>query len=196
MSLKPSAKLSFEEKKQAVRNFIVASYHNQIRIKTYHRLAKFLTDGRIKLLRSLKMSGKETIYSDYRTSVIRVDQWYTDDDAERYFEWLVAVINETEDVEEGVVKQAYNQLFRFLYVMRDDMERTKNVPLIAPYDWQDLFTSFDERLTNIQRIIDRGNKDTIEVLKSLLELMKKNKALLKTLCRDSEELFGKVKPDE
>jgi hypothetical protein len=196
VNLKPSAKLSFEEKKQAVRNFIVASYHNQIHIKTYHRLAKFLTDGRIKLLRPLKMSGKENIYNEYRTRVIRIDQWYTDDDAEKYFEWLVAVINETEDVEEGVVKQAYNQLFRFLYVMRDDMERTKNVPLITPYDWQELFTSFDERLTDIQRIIDRGNKDTVEVLKSLLELMKKNKALLETLYRDSEELFGKVKPDE
>lgn len=195
MNLQPSSNFSYEERKQAVRNFIVACYHNQVRIKTYHRLAGFLSGDRIKLLCPLDKSGKQN-HVDAYGRVTRTDRWYTDEDTEKYFEWLVAVVNETEDVKNDVVKQAYDQLFRFLYVMRDDMERDKNVQLVAPYNWQNLFISFNERLTDMQRIIDRGDKDTVEVLKSLLQLVKENKKLLKTLCIDSEELFGKATENE
>jgi len=147
----------------------------------------FLTEDRIKLLCKLKMSGFEKTYvsGNFRTEV-----WYTDGDAEKYFEWLVAVANETEDVDVAVVKQAYDQLFRFLYVMRDDIDRAKNVEFIAPYDWQNLFLSFDKDLVDIKNIVDRHDKSIVDVLKLLVELVEKNKTLLEKIVNENEELFG------
>jgi len=195
VNLKPSAKLSFEEKKQAVRNFIAESLNNQIRIKTYYRLTKFLNAGRVNFLSKVDMTGEYEKYDPIR-HVNKKFRCYSDWDAERYFEYLVSVVNETEEEKDEVVKEAYNQLFRFLYVMRDDMEREKNVQLIAPYDWQNLFLSFDERLTDIERKIDKGDKDIIDVLKSLLKLLEQNKTLLDSLCQGSEAFIKKVKRNE
>jgi hypothetical protein len=180
--------VSYEERKQAVRNFSASSYDNQVHIKSYHKLALFLDDQRIIPLCKLMKSEKESTVSDYG---VLTEHHYTDADAEKYFEWLVAVVNETEKVTDSVKKQAHDQLFRILYVMKEDIERDKNLQLIAPYNWQNLFMSFDDRLTEIQRIIDKGDKDTIEVLKSLLQLVTENKKLLKTLYKDSEKIFGR-----
>ncbi len=189
MNLRLSSKVSYEERKQAVRNFVVACYHNQIHIKTYHRLAKFLSEDRIKLLCSLNKSGELKHYSDYGTRLIRTDRWYTDEDAEKYFEWLIAVVNDTEDVNEDIVKQAYNQLFRFLYVMRDDMERDKNVQLIAPYDWQSLFTGWDRELVHIKNDLERRDKEILDILKSILLLLKQNRTFLEIMQKDYEIFF-------
>jgi len=72
-----------------------------------------------------------------------------------------------------------------------NVEIDSKIQMIEPYDWQNLFSSFNERLTDMQRIIDKGDKDIIEVLKSLLQLIKENKTLLKKLSRDSEKPFGR-----
>lgn len=186
MKEQDSTGLSDSERKQAVRNFIVSSYHNQIHIRTYHRLAMFLTDDRIVLLCPLKKSGKENYYED---SQYKTKYWYTDEDAEKYFEWLIAVVNGTENAKVDVEKQAYDQLFRLLYVMREDMQRDKNVELIAPYDWQKLFHSFDMELVDIMNTVDRHDKDIVKILTSILELLKKNATLLEAIQKDYEVYF-------
>ena len=186
MKAQTPPELSYAERKQAVRNFIVSSIHNQVHIRTYHRLAMFLDDNRIKLLFPLKKSGEERTVS---YDVVKVKQWYTDSDAEKYFEWLVAVVNDTENVGDDVKTQAYDQLFRLLYVMREDMEKDKNVQLIAPYDWQELFRSFDFGLTHIKNTIDRHDKEIVNVLTSILEMLKKNRNLLEAMQKDYERYF-------
>jgi histidinol phosphatase-like PHP family hydrolase len=188
VSLNPSQKLSFDEKKQAVRNFIVASYHRQAHIKTYHRLAMFLDGGRIKLLRSLSKSGKKEYL---KGSNWVIEEWFTDDDAEEYFEWLIAVVNETVDVREEVVEQAFNQLFRFLYVMREDIERDKNVELIAPYDWMTLFAGWDKVLVKMKNSLEHRDEEIVDILKSILLLLKQNRTFLETMQKDYERFIPK-----
>ena len=181
MNLKPASDFSYEERKQAVRNHIVACYHNQSIITSYNELTRLLNDGRVEPLATVRKTGQKNIYAG--SSFARTEPEYSDRDAEVYYEWLVKVVSQPENHKEQLVKDANDQLFRFLYVMRNEIRRDKNVQLIAPYDWQNLFLSFDERLTDMQRIIDRGDKDTIEVLKTLMQYVKESKTLLKTLCR-------------
>ncbi len=189
MSLKLSAKLSFEEKKQAVRNFIVACYHNQMKIKTYHRLAMFLNEDRIKLLRTLSKSGERPITKGnvyYGTEKI-----YTDGDAENYFVLLIAIINETEEAKKDVIRLAYNQLFRFLYVMRDDMQRDKNVQLIVPFDWMNLFAGWDKVLVEMKNEMEYRDKEILDILKSLLLVLEQNRKSLETMQKDYERIVSK-----
>jgi hypothetical protein len=182
--------ISDEERKQAVRNFLAALRQKRAKINSYFALIPYLNEGRIKILCELKKSGKEPVI-DIRGNIIRYQRTnlYTGDDAKDYFEWLVAVVDGSQDATEDIVKQANDQLFRFLHVMGDDIEMDKNVQLIAPYDWQNLFLSFDKELTEIKNIVDRHDKDILDILKSILEFLKKNKTLLETLQKDYEGVF-------
>jgi hypothetical protein len=65
------------------------------------------------------------------------------------------------------------------------------VQLIAPYDWQKLFHSFDMALLDIRNIVDRQDKEIVNILKPLLEFLEKNANLLETLQKDYEEYFPK-----
>jgi hypothetical protein len=192
--MQSSAKFSYEEREQAVRNFIVACYHDRARIKSYERLASLLNKREIKLLHPLEKSGSITKDADGVT--IHDPNNYSPNDAETYFEWLVAVVNETENVGEDIRKEANDQLFRFLYVMRADIERDKDVQLIALYDWQQLFLSFDDRLTEMQRIIDKGDKDIAETLSKILEWIKKVYTIMDAMKKESDELFGNEPKNE
>jgi hypothetical protein len=185
-----TSNMNFNKRQQTVRNFIIACLNNQARIKSFETLTSFLNNDRINLIFKLKQSGKHT---DGYGRIL--ETFYTNADAEMYFEWLVAVVNETEEATDDLRKKATDQLFRFLYLMRDDIERSKNYQVIEPYDWQRLFMSFDERLTDMQRIIDKGDKDTIAVLKSLLPMVEKNVEMLKKLCEIDERIFGKGDAD-
>ena len=185
---------SDEERNQTVRNLIVARYNHQAKISNYTRLVPYLNEGRIEILCDLKKSVKNRVF-DSRGHLTTVKDFFDASDAETYFEWLVSVVTHSkEDVSEDIVKKANNQLFRFIDVLGDDLHMEKNVQLLAPYDWQKLFMSFKKQLTEMQNIIDKGDKEIIEVLKQLLNFMKKNTKLLDSLQRENERVFGQDNP--
>ena len=187
---------SDEQRIQAVRNFLVACQQKKARIINYGDIRSDLNSERVEILRKLAKSGKDEILVSGLYHTGQYNTFYTTGDAQVYYEWLISVVSGTrQGIADEVIKKAIDQLFHFIQIMQNSntIEIEKNVQLIAPYDWQKLFTSFDERLTDMQRIIDKSDKDTIEILKTLLQYMKENKTLLKTLCADSEELFGKGK---
>jgi len=174
---------SDDERTKAVKNFIVARYQGLAKIRDFQSMVPYLQNGRIIILCNLPKTG------EYGSS-----RFYTSSDAERYFEWLVAVVTGAQASLEELVKQANDQLFQFINVLRDYIEMERNVQLVTPYDWQALFTSFDERLTEMQGIIDRGDKAITEVLNVLLQFVKKNTKLLDILYKENEKIFGKGKP--
>lgn len=187
---------SEEEKIQAVRIFLIALRHKKAKITNYWDIAFRLNSGRVKPLCELKKSGQETRYNRIYEKMENVgDPSYTSDDGHIYFEWLVSVVSGTlpDVIDDALVKRANDQLFDFIQVFQQsgNIEMDSSVQMIEPYDWQKLFSSFDERLTNMQKIIDKGDKDIIEVLKPLLQLMKENKTLLKKLSKDIENPYGR-----
>lgn len=182
--------ISDEERIQTVRNFLVARFQKRATIISYKALVPFLTEKRIKILCKLEMSGLD-VKRDYYGNVQSRRQYYIEDDAAKYFEWLVAVVNGTEDATETLVKQANDQLFRLIHVMNEDIEQDEDVQLIAPYDWQKLFLSFDKKLIDVKNTIDRRDKDIVDILKSISTLLKEYKIFFKTLQKDYERYFPK-----
>lgn len=183
--------LSDEERAQTVRNLVVARYHHQAKITRHDRLVPYLNEGRIKILCDLKKSGRYPIH-DTSEFIRDYKQFFEAKDAETYFEWLIATVTGSkENVSEDIVKQADDQLFHFIDVLGGSIHYEKNVQLLAPYDWQALFSSFDKRLAEMRNIIDKGDKDIVEVLKPILEMMKRNTKLLDALQKENEKIFGK-----
>lgn len=181
---------SDENRAEAVKTFIIARINKQAKITSYSRLVPYLEKGGIGLLFKLEMSGRKSIPDAYG-NIREWSHFFDESDAERYFEWLVATISGTKESSDEIMKKANDQLFRILDILGDHIQFTKAVQLVAPYDWQALFTSFDERLTEMKNIIDQGDKSIIDVLNPILEFMKKNTKLLESLQKENEELFGK-----
>jgi hypothetical protein len=185
--------ISDEERKQAVRNFLLARSEKRAKIHSYIALVPYLNENRIKTLYKLKPSGGKEPILDANTGAIRGYalnfSLFNEDDAKKYFEWLVAVVDGTEEVTEDIVKQANDQLFRFIQIMNEQIEQDKSIQLIAPYNWQQLFLTFEKQLTGIRNLVDRHDKDISEILKSILEFLKTNKTLLETLQKDYEGYF-------
>lgn len=182
---------SDEERAQAVKNFIVARYHKQAKITDFNALVSYLNDGGIKVLCGLQKSGKTPVHGDAVGYVTTMRSVFTEGDAKVYFEWLVSAASGGREVPEDIVKQANNQLFQIIHILGDQIHMEKSVQLLYPYDWKDLFSSFDQRLTEMRKMIDKGDKDIIDVLKPILEFMKRNTKLLDALQKENERIFGK-----
>jgi hypothetical protein len=184
---------SNEERIQAVKNFVVARYNHQAKISSFERIAPYLNEGRIELLCELKWSGYgESIY-DASGNFRGHKRIFDKDDAKTYFEWLIAVVTGAENVTENTVKHANDQLFQFIHVLGDSVYMEKNVQLVSPYDWQELFSSFDKRLAEMENTIDKADKDIVATLKLILEWMRKYDPLLSTLDKENKKLFGEGK---
>jgi hypothetical protein len=147
------------------------------------------------MLCKLAPSGRDSILDSMSFKTGRYEIYYTDGDAQTYWEWLVSVVNGTmhEDLTGDIIKQANDQLFHFIHIMQnsDAIKIDQNVQMIAPYDWQNLFLSFDKELVEIRNTVDRHDKEIVNILKSVLESLKKNKELLQTLQKEYEEYFPK-----
>jgi len=180
---------SDEERTQTVRNWLIACQNKRGEIINYKEITECLNSERVKTLCRLPKSSSQQIgLSQYRSV-------YTNGDAKFYYDWLVGVVSGTEHegITEEIIKQANDQLFFFIHIMQNanDIKMDKNVELIVPYDWQKLFLSFDRKLIDIKDVVNHHDQDVLNVLKSILELLKKNKILLDTLQKEYESYFPK-----
>jgi hypothetical protein len=172
---------SEEERSRAVRNFIVACYQHEAKVNSYQRIVPYLEEKRVRILDSkLPKSGGDSYHPRYAYG-----------DAQVYFEWLIGVVSGNIEMDAATIKEANNQLFQFIQILGDHIEKSKNVQLVAPYDWQNLFLSFDRELIDIKNTVDRHDKEILDILKSISELLKKNKNLLETLQKEYNSYFPK-----
>ena len=186
---------SEEEKIQAVRTFLIALQHNKVKINSYRDVTYRLNSGEIRILTEISKSGLESIRVPYRG--VESVSCYSDADARLYFEWLVSAVSGTLPISiiDALIKSANDQLFRLIQVMQqsNSVLVDSKIQMIEPYDWQVLFTSFDERLMEMQRIIDKRDKDIMEFLQTMLPLVKENTKLLKILEEEYNELYKEGK---
>ena len=182
---------SDEERSQANKNFIIARYQHRARISSYYSIVTYLDDNRIIPICSLNRSGNKI--DIYKNGVyVGAKQGYSAGDACVYFEHLVAVVSGAEPASEEMIKIANDQLFQIIHILGSNIEMDKNVHLLEPYDWMNLFSDFDERLTKIKDTIDYRDKAIVDILKSVSEMIKKNVALLEVLQNEYSSVF----PDE
>ena len=115
---------SDETKSQVVKDFAVALKNRHVRIKSFKPLVTYLSEPRVKTLCEIKQSGVTPIRDQYGI-IMGYNRFFTESDAERYFEWLMAVVSGTEheNVSEDAIRQANDQLFRFIDALDLDMDK-------------------------------------------------------------------------
>jgi hypothetical protein len=115
---------------------------------------------------------------------------FNEDDAKTYFEWLMATVTGSKSNTPQIVQEANNQLFQFIDVLGDAIEMEKTMQLVTPYDWEALFTSFGERLTEMQKIIIKGENDVAETLSKILLWIEKYSPTLDAIEDERQKLLG------
>jgi hypothetical protein len=179
---------SDQERGIAVRNFIDARYQGLAKIGSFNPIVPYLSGQRLKLLQEIGQSGYIHAMGE------RVGTRYpTEDDAERYFNWLVSVVTGAEKAGEEIVKQANDQLFIFIHALRDTTVIDKTVQIVKSHDWENRLESFESKLNDIRNTIDRRDKEITETLSSILVWMKKYNPILNAVDEDYKNQLGKVK---
>jgi hypothetical protein len=171
-----------EERCQAVRNFIVACYQGEAKVKDYSKIIPYLEEKRVLILNPKLPKSGQPSYGN--------PPYYQEKDAQAYFEWLVAVTSGNLGLD-ALINEANNQLFQFIQVLGDSIEKNKNVELVAHYDWQSMFSGWDRELIYIKNTIDHHDKEITDILKSILQFLKQNKTLLETMRKEYEGYFPK-----
>jgi hypothetical protein len=181
--------VSDQERSMAVRNFIHARYQGLAKISRFDEVVEYLNEKRVRVLSGAKPSGREYVGVTAKPRV-----FYTYDDAEVYFNWLMAVVTGAEKVAEDVIDEAINQIFVFILIMRQHGHLTMadEVTLIAPYNWEDRLVSFEEKLTTIQTSMEKRDGKITEVLSKIYAWMKEYTSVLDEVKKDYQNQLGKI----
>ncbi len=189
-----------KKKAGSVRTFLVACHNGKARINQYNEIAEYLNSNRVELLHPITKSGKQAKLDRYGYKTGIYKEFYTNADACEYYEWLVSAVSDTtkENISEETIKKAIDQLFHFIHILQsaDHLEIDERVQMIAPYDWQKLFRSFDMELVDIKNTVDRHDKEIVNILKLVLDMLKKNITFLEAQQKDYEAVFAPEKISE
>lgn len=186
--------LTDQQRKTAVTEFVTCRLNGKVKITDYSSLVSYLNDKNINMLCDLKNTGTMTVRDgSYGATKIIPSGKYTESDARLYFDWLMQVASGSADVSKKLEWKAIDQLFSLLFIMREEIQMAKDVQLIEPYDWQALLTSFDNRLTEMQKTIIKGENDIAETLSKILVWIKKYSPTLDAIEKERKELFGEGK---
>jgi len=183
--------LSNQDRSVAVRNFMHAKFQGNVKITSFSPLTEHIEKKRVELLYELEKSGKK--YAEYTSYVI--GYYYTNEDAETYFDWLIAVITGVKKVSKDVIGKAIDQLFFFIYLLRDDMVFKQHIELVMPYEWEDKLSTFEKKLTNIHNRLDKRDKDITDILGKINNWMQYYGAVLDEIKKEQKQL-KKVRKNE
>jgi archaellum component FlaC len=176
----------------SVRTFANGCYDGIIKISSYDPMVTYLNGGHIKVLyKKLPQSREEKEYDQFG-QFKGYSYWYNSSDAKLYLEWLIQVVRGSEKVDEAILNEAYDQLDKFILILRDDTDK-KNVKLAKPYDWIEKLEEFEEEISNnlkeeiqeIHRILDtychtiNGYDEKLEELANTLD--KRSQDMIKPL---------------
>ena len=177
---------SDKDKTTAIRKFIFARSKNFARIDSFTGIKECIAEGRIKLLQPLKMSGSysESSYP-YKTVY-----YYTEGDAQTYFEWLISVVAGTEDVSvpEEVFKKALNQLFMFIFGISGTLH--SQVELLTPYSLDEHLADFKEKISLVEKKVDRINEQIVNTLEKIIDWQQKYQPYLNKLVKDQDSMHA------
>jgi hypothetical protein len=176
-----------EDRAQAVRNFIAARYQGLAKIRDYSPVTSYMKEKRIKLLYEVAASGIK-VDSHYNA----IGKFFIDSDAEKYFEWLVSVVTGAENVSEGVIKQAIDQLFIFILTMRDGIDIDKRVKLVEAYDWEQKLDLIAKVLLEFRESTEKRDQKITDILRLIFDWMKQYRLVLDEVKKDYGDKLGRA----
>jgi hypothetical protein len=180
---------SDQDRSVAVKNFISARYQGIAKVSSFQKVADYLNGKRIKPLFDIMPSGRTQYYVVNQPST---KTYYTESDGEVYFNWLINVVTGTEKASEDTIKEANDQLFLLILILRDSIQMTKQVQLVAPGYWESRLVLFDTKLTAIQQSMDNRDKEITEILSKIYDWLKEYTPILDEAKKDYDDQLEKV----
>jgi len=174
------------DKRVAIRNFVFARSKKLAQIKSYYKIRDYLEEGRINILCELKKSGKNK-RDTYPYNII--SRFYTVEDAQVYFEWLISVANGTRKVTDDLFTKTINQLFMFIFGL-DNLDANPKVTLLEPYSLDEEFTNIDEKISKVQNKVNLMDKNILDALQKILDWKQHYEPYLERIKKDQDSFFN------
>jgi hypothetical protein len=168
---------SEEDRYKIVMNFVTLRGQGRIPIVDFTPLLRYISE--ITPLREIKKTGLEEIsvegirmptFPNMRVSnqSAKVMPCHCREDAEEYFNWLIWIITIDEKTTDETRKEAVNQLFLFIFALRDKIHVNLNDFLKTRFDWERKVIILKNALKEVKGKVDGIDSDN-EDLKGDLE---------------------------
>jgi hypothetical protein len=179
---------SEQDRTTTVKNFISARYQGRVKVQSWIGVQSYLNGNRVKLL--LKIEPTEPFKHDIYGAPIayRLSEYQ----AMRYFEWLIHIVSGAIEAQEDIVKEAINQLFIFIHVLRDSLAIDNQVTLMAPYNWEDKLVSFENQIADLKATMEKRDEKFTYIITRMYDWMKKFGPILDELEKDYGRRLGKA----
>ena len=169
---------SEEERRKIVKHFISLRGQGKVPISDFDPITTYLDNGSIKILAKISQHGRAPrIDYDGRH---RVGFFYNNHDAEEYFNWLISILTGAEEASDETRKLANDQLFMFIFALRDDMSVSLDDLLDVSSDWEHLNRNF----MDFQKKTDARHEEMMDVLEKIGNWQKHYQPYLDTLKRE------------
>jgi hypothetical protein len=123
---------SESDKETIVRNFLSLRGQGKAPISDFGPIAIYLNEKSIKQLHKVNPTSHP-----YRRGYTTEYAVYFDKaDAEEYFNWIIAILTGVEKASEDVIKEASDQLFLFVFALRDKMNIGLDSFLKVSFEWE------------------------------------------------------------
>ncbi len=170
------------DKAVAIRKFMYARSMGQSGINSYEGIQQSIAAERIELLHAVPKSGSyQANYSSKTT------YYYTEGDAQVYFEWLMSAVAGTEEVSEEVSKKAINQIFKFLFTVAGTLSNRAQTELLTPYSLDEEIKEVTQKISEVEKKVDYMNGKILDALERIGNWQKTYQSCLDELKREHQE---------
>lgn len=183
---------SFEDRCKIVMNFIALRGAGKVPIHDFSSLSSYLSE--ITPLRPMK---KTIDIEDYTDSISGFSGHVSNPsamqkplfarlDAEEYFNWLIYMLTADDKATDEQRKEAVNQLFLFIFVLRDKIRVNLNDFLKARFDWERKVITLKNALKDLKSNVEDNNEQNESEHADLSDKLKKETEVI----ADTFEIIG------
>ncbi len=151
---------SEEDRHKIVMNFITLRGQGRIPIMDFSPLIPYFDD--IKPLREIKKTmsyaNRYSLYSTGSPSNQPETFFYSSDDAQGYFNWLIWIITVDEKATDEIRKEAVNQLFLFIFALRDKIRVNLDDFLKVRFVWERRVITLKNALKDVKEKVEYNEK--------------------------------------
>jgi hypothetical protein len=155
---------SLNDRNAIVRGFIALRGKGQVVIKDFTPIARYLNDGTIKRLCFIRPNALKEMKINNETKFLPI---YDQNNAEDYLNWLITTISIDETATEKTINDAYIQLFKFIFALRDKMNVNLDTFLKVSFEWENWFFCLDHDFVELKQNMEYKYNRTIDVLEKI-----------------------------
>lgn len=179
---------SDENRKETLWNFIAGYVQGRIKVTDYTTVTNYLNDHIFMPLFDFKPSGKKFVSGHGNID----SGLFTAYDAKIYFDWLMNTVAGAYKSDEAKVGYATDQLYILIIAMRPVITIDGTTRIVAPYNWEDQLTVFVDKLSALQKTIDKRDALSSEIMEKILAWLTEFTPVLEEVQKDYSGKLGKA----